>query len=209
VHAAAAAVLVVLRQGVASAASLFCMSERQHREDSHFKRPFGVEGEVPNGHSVELGLLMAAAGWSGVGVELLRTSGTPFNGQAAGPTAQLRRVRFSGRSARHGSFTSARHGPRRRTSLQPSIQAHMLEDACNDTWIGNGANHLQCAATMGALAQVNREYPLQADHPAHWRRARLRCRFIVGRRLARYLGTRHDGRSIAGIGVKQNRLERF
>jgi hypothetical protein len=35
------------------------------QEDSHVKRPFGVEGEVPHGHSAERGLLTAATGWSG------------------------------------------------------------------------------------------------------------------------------------------------
>jgi hypothetical protein len=33
---------------------------------------------------------------------------TSFNRQAAGPTAQLTRVRYPGRSARHASFTSAK-----------------------------------------------------------------------------------------------------
>jgi hypothetical protein len=98
---------------------------------------------------------------------------TAYNGQAAGPTARLTCVRYPGRSGRHGSFTSARHGRRRRMCLQPSIQAHVLEDACNHSWIGNGANHLQLSATMGTPAQINSEYPLQSRHPTHWRSARI------------------------------------
>ena len=83
---------------------------------------------------------------------------TSFNRQAAGPTAQLTRVRYPGRSGRQGSFTSVRRWRRQRTSQQPSIQAHVLEDACNHSWIGNGANHLQLSATMGTPAQINRKH---------------------------------------------------
>jgi hypothetical protein len=39
--------------------------------------------------------------------------------------------------------------------------------------------------------------PLQSSHPAHRRRTRFRRRRIVGRRLAHYLGTRHNTRSRA------------
>ena len=31
-------------------------------EDSHFKRPFGVEGEVSNGRPIKLGFLIAGLG---------------------------------------------------------------------------------------------------------------------------------------------------
>ena len=40
-------------------------------ENRNFKRPFGVEGEVSNGGPAKLGLLIAATGGSGVGVDLL------------------------------------------------------------------------------------------------------------------------------------------
>ena len=33
-----------------------------HDEDSHFKRPFGVEGEVSNGRPIKLGFLIAGLG---------------------------------------------------------------------------------------------------------------------------------------------------
>jgi len=57
--------------------------------------------------------------------------------------------------------------------VQSSIQAHVLEDACNHSWNGNGTNHLQLATTMGTPAQINSEYPLQSRHPTHRRSARI------------------------------------
>jgi hypothetical protein len=164
-----------------------------------FKAPFRLPRLRRRGTEWSLGRAWIAHrcnGWTGVGVDLLTTSVPPSTDtlQAQIDARALSRQVVAPRII-HISSSRAR----RRTSLQPSIQAYMLEDACNDTWICNGVNHLQFTATMGALAQVNCEYPLQADHPTHRRGARLRRRFIVGGRLARYLATRHDGRSIAGI----------
>jgi hypothetical protein len=113
----------------------------------------------------------------------------------------MTRVRYRWRPVRQaGSFTSIRQGQRRRTWLDPPIEPHVFEDACNDTWVGNGANHLQLVATMGAIAKVNRESPLQSSHPAHWRSVRSGPGLIVGCRLARYLGAGHDICPLAGIG---------
>ena len=38
-------------------------------EDSHFKRPFGVEGEVPNGRPTKAGLLTGDKDWWGAGMD--------------------------------------------------------------------------------------------------------------------------------------------
>ena len=45
--------------------------------DRNYKRPFGVEGEVPNGHPAKLELLIAGMDGSGVGVDLRGTSDPP------------------------------------------------------------------------------------------------------------------------------------
>jgi len=47
----------------------------------HFKRPFGVEGEVSNGRPAKRGLLIAALSRAGVGVDLLLTSAPPTTPQ--------------------------------------------------------------------------------------------------------------------------------
>ena len=74
-----------------------------------------------------------------------------YNVQAAGPTAQLTRVRYPCRSGRQVSFTSVRHSQRRRTWLLRPIQTHVLEDARNDAGSANQCNHSQLTTTMRAL----------------------------------------------------------
>ena len=111
-------------------------------------------------------------------------------------------VRYPCGSGRQVAVTAVRQSRRRRTWLDSPIQAQMFEDARNDTGVGNDSNHLQLAATIGAPAQINGEYPLQSRQPAHWRSARIGRGFIGAACFARYLGACHDARSLGSIGRK-------
>ena len=82
------------------------------------------------------------------------------------------------------------------------VCVEMVEDAGDDTWLGDFANDLEFAATTGTAADIDIEHAFEPSHPSH----RCAGRFVgvvtvLGARV-KGIGSHHQ-MTVSGVGCEQ------